>query len=184
MVQRIEAVPLPAMRDLLEQAGFAIRSATRADCVHCTGSSRGTVALTDALAFCHRCHWKANRIGLARQLGLLAADRDTERKLRPETRHRQAIESTLAAFECWREARLREVTDCYRPLARQGALAHRVLQRWPDCEPAWHTLARLYHTEVVLLRVLDFLSFAKASIWLERDSTPAEVFRVWRGVAA
>jgi hypothetical protein len=172
---------LPPMVELLERTDFVIRSRRRADCAYCTGRSRGTVAFNDQVAFCHRCRWTANRIALARELGLLNTDLETQRKLRQEARHRRGIESTLAAFECWREARLREVTDRYRALAKQGALAHRVLQRWPDSEPAWDALARLYHAEAVLLRALDFLSFAKASIWLECDSTPAEVFRLWRG---
>jgi hypothetical protein len=172
---------LPPMVELLERTEFGIRSRHRADCAYCAGRSKGTVAFTDQVAFCHRCRWTANRIVLARNLGFLSNDLETQWKLLQEAHHRRGIESTLSAFERWREARLREVTDRYRPLGRQGALAHRVLQRWPDCEPAWDALARLYHAEAVLLRALDFLSFAKASIWLERDSTPAEAFRLWRG---
>ncbi len=106
---------------------------------------------------------------------------ETQRRLQQEARRRRGIESTLAAFECWREARLREVTSRYRVLGRQAAQARQVLQLWPDCEPAWEGLARFCHTEAKLCAALDWLSFAKASIWLERDSTPAEVFQVWRG---
>jgi hypothetical protein len=184
MAPRTEGAILPAMRELLRRAGFGIRSATRADCAYCTGRSRGTAAFTDTLAFCHRCHWKANRIGLARQLGLLAADPDTERKLRRETRHRQAIESTLASFERWREAQLRETTSRYRVLGRQAALACQVLSHWQECNPAWNALARLYHDEAKLCAVLDWLTFTKASIWLHRDSRPTEVFAAWRATHA
>lgn len=171
---------LPPMVELLERTEFVIHSSRRADCAYCVGRSKRTVAFTDQVAFCHRCRWTANRVVLARNLGLLSTDLETRWKLLQEARHRRGIESTLAAFERWREARLREVTNRYRPLGRQGALAHSVLQRWPDCESAWDALARLYHAEAVLLQTLDFLSFAKASIWLERDSTPVEAFRLWR----
>lgn len=44
------------MRELLEQAGFRVRG-KRADCVHCQGTSRFTVAFNDSVAFCHRCKW-------------------------------------------------------------------------------------------------------------------------------
>lgn len=179
MLKRIEPVTLPPMRDLLEEAGFGIRSATRADCFHCTGSSRGTVAFTDALAFCHRCHWKANRIGLARQLGLLRASPETQRRLCEEAAHRRGIESIIAAFESWRETRLSQVASRYRQLGRQAVLAQRILQCWPECETAWDALARFYHAEAKLCAAFDWLTFAKASVWLERDSTAAEVFRLW-----
>ncbi len=182
-MQRTETVRLPPMRDLLGQAGFGIRSGTRADCVYCTGSSRGTVAFTDALAFCHRCHWKANSLGLARQLGLLRTDRETQRRLHEQAVHRREIESIVAAFESWREARLRQVGDRYRQLGRQASLAQRVLLCWPDCETAWDALARFYHGEPKLCAALDWLSFAKTSIWLDRDSTPAEVFATWRATS-
>ena len=179
MAPRVEGAALPEMRDLLERGGFGIRSATRADCAYCTGRSRGTVAFTDTLAFCHRCHWKANRPGLAQQLGLLGADPNAQRKFRREARHRQTIESTLASFERWREARLRETTNRYRVLGRQAALARQVLSLWPECDPAWNALARFYHDEGKLCAVLDWLTFTKASIWLDADSTPTQVFAAW-----
>jgi hypothetical protein len=179
MTPRPEGAALLEMPELLERGGFGIRSATRADCAYCTGRSRGTVAFTDAVAFCHRCHWKANRIGLARRLGLLSADPNTLRRLRRETRHRQATESTLASFERWREARLRETTSRYRVLGRQAAIARQVLEHWRECEPAWNALARFYHAEAKLCAVLDWLTFTKASIWLDRDSTPTQVFAAW-----
>jgi hypothetical protein len=179
MVPRTEGPALPEMRALLERGGFGIRSATRADCAYCPGRSRRTVAFTDIFAFCHRCHWKTNRIGLARQLGLLNADPNTKLKLHRETRHRQAVESTLACFERWREARLSEITSRYRALGRQAALARQVLSHWPECELAWNALARFYHDEAKLCAALDWLSFAKASKWMDCDSAPTEVFAAW-----
>lgn len=180
MAQRAEGVALPEMRELLERSGFGIRSSTRADCAHCAGRSCRTVAFTDTVAFCHRCHWRVNRTGLAQQLGLLGADPDTQRKLHRETRHRQAIESTFASFERWREARLRETTSRYRVLGRQAELARQVLSLWPECDLAWNALARFYHHEAKLCAVLDWLTFTKVSIWLHHDSTPTEVFATWR----
>jgi hypothetical protein len=179
MATRTQVVALLEMRELLERAGFGIRSATRADCAYCRGRSRGTVAFTDTLAFCHRCHWKANHIRLARQLGLLSANLETQRRLHEEAAHRRRIDSVLNAFVCWREERLHGVTNRYRQLGRQAGLAQRVLQRWPECEPAWDALARFYHQEAKLCAALDWLTFAKASVWLESDSTAREVFRIW-----
>lgn len=179
MPQTSECGSLPKMRELLRQTGSVIRSATRADCAYCTGSSRRTVAFTDAVAFCHRCHWKANRIGLARQLGLLRASPETQRRLCEEAAHRRGIESIVTAFESWREARLSQVANRYRQLGRQAVLAQRILQCWPECETAWDALARFYHAEAKLCAAFDWLAFAKASLWLEHDSTAAEVFRLW-----
>lgn len=179
MASRNKDYTLPGMRDLLERIGFRICSATRADCAYCTGSSRRTVSFTDDLAFCHRCHWKANRIGLARQHGLLRANPETQRRLCEEAAHRRGFRSILAAFESWRETRLSHVANRYRQLGRQAIMAQSILQRWPDCEPAWDALARFYHEEAKLCIAFDWLTFAKASLWLERDSTAAEVFRLW-----
>lgn len=78
MAVRNDDAALPEMRQLLDRTGFRIWSATRADCAYCTGSSRRTVSFTRDLVFCHRCHWKANRTGLARRLGLLRANRETQ----------------------------------------------------------------------------------------------------------
>jgi hypothetical protein len=38
------------MRELLEQAGFRVRG-NRANCVHCEGTSRLTVAFNDSVAY-------------------------------------------------------------------------------------------------------------------------------------
>jgi len=168
------------MRDLLEQAGFRIRSTNRADCAHCLGSSARTVGYTLELAHCFRCGWATNRLGLAKHLGLFQNDPETRAKLRREARHHRGTESTLRQFENWRENRIQRLSTQYRVLGRQAQLAHEVLLRWPDCEPAWDALGRFYQAEARLLAALDFLGFAKASNWLECDSTPGEVFTTWR----
>jgi hypothetical protein len=179
-----EVSELPPIRDLLERAGFRIRSTNRADCAHCLGSSIRTVSYTQELAHCFRCGWAANRLGLAKHLGLLADDSATRHKFRRDRRHRRATASILRLFERWREGRIRQLSAQSRVLGRQALLAHEVLLRWPAGESAWDALARFYHAEAHLSAALDFLSFAKASNWLERDSTPMEVFETWRELHA
>jgi hypothetical protein len=72
------------MSSLLLSAGFQLRGRGRADCIHCEGHSRGTVAFNDEVAFCHRCKWAANTRTLARQLGLLRTDPESLRKFGSE----------------------------------------------------------------------------------------------------
>ncbi len=171
---------LPPMNDLLVRAKFLIRSAKRADCARCTGHSRGTVSYTEEVAFCHRCAWKANVATLARELGLLGNDPAICAQLRTEAHRRARFEQPLNSFEGWREVRIRRISDQYHALSRAAVRAAAVLWLSPECEPAWDTLARLYQSEARLSAAFDFLMFAKASAWLETDSTPAEVFSLWR----
>src|SRR5262245_6329229 len=114
--QQVESMPR-----LLERAGFRVRG-RRADCARCSGRSRGTVSLTDEVAFCHRCGWTGNRITLARELGLLATDSETRLALRRERERREKLNAPIRIFEAWRDERLWCVTDRYRHLARQAVL--------------------------------------------------------------
>ena len=168
------------MRVLLERAGFRIRSATRADCAYCRGRSVSTVAFTNDVAFCHRCHWRANTITLAHKLGLLKSDPVTRARLRAEAQWRARREAPIRAFDLWRERCIRLVSDRYYMLSRKAVLAHRVLLLFPKWAPAWHALAAFYHAEARLSAAFDFLNFAKASAWLQADAKPADVFRLWR----
>ena len=168
------------MRSLLERAGFVIRSATRADCARCTGRSRGTVAFTGEVAFCHRCKWRASTVTLAGELGLLGSYPETRAALREAANRRARLDAQLRPFETWREACIRQVSDRYVALSRAAVRAGEVLQVQPDCEAAWDAPARFYHAEARLSAAFDFLTFTKASAWLETDSTPAEVFQAWR----
>lgn len=165
------------MRSLLDQAGFRIRGATRADCVHCNGHSRGTVAFTAEVAYCHRCKWTANNLMLARELGLLSIAPATRQALERERRVR--LETPIRAFEQWRDAELRRVTDEYRVLTRQAALAESVMKIYPDCEPAWDALATFYDRQAALTAELDRLSCAKLSDFLEVPSTIEQLFGKW-----
>ena len=172
------------MRLLLETAGFRVRGATRADCVRCEGQSRGTVAFTTEVAYCHRCKWTANTLTLARELGLLSGNPRAASAYREEARRRAILEGEIKRFDAWRESKIRQVSDKYRLLSRAAVHAENVLAQFPDCEQAWDALARFCHAEARLLAAFDWLMFTKASVWLEEDSTPVELFDTWRGHAA
>ena len=169
-----------SMNQLLERAGFVIRGATRADCIHCQGQSRGTIAFTSEVAFCHRCKWRANVVTLAREAGLLHSNLHSTTAIRDIVRRREQVESQVQRFEVWREGQIRSVSNRYRFLGRAAVLALQILSKFPDCEAAWETLARFYHAEADLSAIFDWFMFTKASNWLEVDSTPVEVFQTWR----
>jgi hypothetical protein len=172
------------MRSLLERAGFSVRGATRADCVHCEGGSRGTVAFTLEVAFCHRCKWRANVVMLARELGLLEGNSEAASALRQIAQERAQRDVELNRFDQWRDARIREASDRYRSLSKVAIRAEEVLREYPTCEEAWEAMARFYHQKAKLSAALDWLMFAKASDWLEADSTATEVFATWRADVA
>jgi hypothetical protein len=173
-----------SMRQLLEQAGFVMRGATRADCIHCQGHTWGTVAFTSEVAFCHRCKWRANVVTLARETGLLSSNVQATMAIRATVRRRQQLESQVQRFEVWRESQIRSVSDRYRCLGRSATRAAQVLAKFPDCEAGWCALARFYHAEAHLCAIFDWLMFTKASYWLDADSTPTEVYETWRHYAA
>jgi len=171
----LETLQLPS---LLEKAGFRLRG-RRAECIHCQGHSHWTVSFTPEVAFCHRCKWTANVVMLARELGF---SEEALCQVRTESSERQA---DAEKFEAWRKRSIRELSARYRSLRRKAGQAHEVLQKYPDCEPAWDALARWYHEEARLSASLDYLSCTKASCWLEMDSSREEVLEMWRqGVAA
>lgn len=172
------------MRLLLETAGFRVRGATRADCVHCEGQSRGTVAFSAEVAYCHRCKWTANTRTLACKLGLLRGNPVAVSALREEARQRAILEAKIKLFDSWRDTRIKEVSGRYRSLSRAAIHASEVLAKFPSCEDAWGALACFYHAEAKLSAAFDWLMFTKASAWLEEDSTPLELFNAWRDHAA
>lgn len=172
------------MRSLLDKSGFRIRGATRADCIHCEGRSRGTVAFTAEVAHCHRCKWAANTLTLARILGLLNRTPEVASAMREQAQRRMRLEVEIKPFDVWRDTKIRQVSDKYRLLSRKALYAADVITKFPDCEPAWDTLARFYHAEAQLSAAFDWLMFTKASGWLEADSSPADVFETWRSHAA
>ncbi len=167
------------MRSLLERAGFRIRG-KRADCVHCEGSSRGTVSFTDELAFCHRCQWTANTFILARQLGLLRGNPEMREKFAREITERKRVHAEEEEFDRWRDGIIRIVNAKHRSLWRNAGLAQDVLAKFPDCEPAWSALGRWYHAEARLTSILDFLLFNRVTDYLEVPSTRQSVMEFWR----
>lgn len=177
--EKSELAGLPPMPELLARAGFHLRCATRADCAKCSGRSTGTVSFTADVAHCFRCGWRTNSVSLARELGLLSAGPALRAKLRQEARRRASFEGEIQRFEAWRNAHLRRTSDEILALSRTAIHASRVLQHFPDSEPAWDALARYYHADSRLSAEFDFLTFAKASAWLETDSAASEVFEAW-----
>lgn len=97
-MSRCEQIASWKIIELLEAAGFHVRSATRADCTKCHGTSSGTVGFDEAkgVAHCFRCGWAASRQSLARDLGwvkpctLSARDRARVRR-EQETLTRDAV---------------------------------------------------------------------------------------------
>lgn len=168
------------LRILLIRAGFRIRTSKRADCVHCSGRSRGTVSYNRDVAHCFRCGWAANIRILARHLGLPDSDPRKYLKLQEDAIRRARTEKMINVFEAWRQPRICHVSNRFRHLGRVAVRAEEVLRSFPDCDPAWGALALYYHQTARLSAALDFLCFTKASVWLEIDSTPAEVFSMWR----
>lgn len=165
-----------SMGDLLVRAGFRLRGKSRADCIHCSGSSVGTVSFTAEVAHCFRCGWKSNTVTLARELGLAGttgANRQEQRELAEYLR-------TIERFEKWRDAHVRRLSTELRVLGRTAARATEVLKIYPDCEPAWDAFARFAHREAELNYALDMLTFAKAGVWSEEDCTVLDLFEFWR----
>jgi hypothetical protein len=117
---------------------------------------------------------------LARQLGLLRGNPEARQKFLRDAEQRRLANIELQKFEQWRSARIREVSARHRSLWRNAGLAQEVLAKYPDCEQAWEALARWYHAEAKLSATLDYLSFTKASRWLEADSTREQVMQLWR----
>ena len=171
--------PKIKMEMLLQESGFATRG-RRADCLHCAGSSRFTVSFTDDLAFCHRCHWKANAFTLARQLGLLTTNCRAAAAFQAEQLTRRRFRGEIEAFEKWLSRTYWYVANEYRQLGQAAERAKSVLAGNPSDEAAWAALANFYHPEAMLTASLDYLVFAKASQWLESDLCPTDIFRVWR----
>jgi hypothetical protein len=168
------------MPSLLERAGFKIRGTSRADCIHCDGRSSGTVAFTEAVAYCHRCKWTANVRTLARQLGLLATDPQSRRRFMMQDRERRRRERIAQKFELWRTSHLRRAVSEYRELGRNAEIAKMALTDSPTWYRAWDELKKFYDAEARLMQQIDYLSCTKGSAWLERNSRINELFNDWK----
>jgi len=159
----------PLMGDLLSHAGFCLRSRTRADCAHCSGTSTGTVAYNAELAHCFRCGWAANARGLARSLGLLR-----EKSLSPEEyerlrRERQALRQhaeVLLAVEkaAFLEAQERVLqVEAMRRNAgsRLGALRGGAPERYAcEEENVWQALVEVHNQMPRAAAAYNIIAFA------------------------
>ena len=160
----------PALSELLERTGFRIRG-RRADCIHCEGHSRLTVAFTDEVAFCHRCKWTGNLRTLSRELGL---------PLAPETLESRKRHARAEEFDKWLNVCHLFLRGRLRHLTHRAEMAKKILAQFPDCEPAWSALADFYHNEARILGALDTLSFEKLSPWLDTPMTRDKLFAAFQ----
>jgi len=157
------------MRALLKESGYRVHG-NRADCRQCRGGSRQTISFTNEVAYCHRCAWTANTVMLAKGLG---------KTIEPESVEKRQARTKAAQFGQWVDSRHREVSVRHRRLGRMAEIAKGVLLRFPESDSAWDALARFYHIEARLAAMLDVLSFAKVSQWLETPATPVALFEKW-----
>ena len=170
------------MRSLLEQAGFRLRGATRANCIHCTGDSLGTVSFTSEVAFCHRCKWKANALTMARELGLLSTNPRARKALHLERERRQRFETRIRAFEQWRDAELWRAIDLHRKLSRRAVLAEQVLRIDPEYGEAWSALADFYHGRAALTSNIERFGCSKVPEFLEGTCDIAQLYAEWKAL--
>jgi hypothetical protein len=194
-----EVASLVSMPALLAHLGIVVNERTRrSQCILCGARNSTTFSWReDGRWHCFRCGAGGDKIALVRgvlkcgfreamqvlsELGGVADPDDVERRgpNLQENRRRLQLDAEIEHFECWRQTHIRRLTSIYRSLSSRAALAHRILLRYPDEELAWRALARFYHSEAQLSRSLDFLTFAKAGVWLDGDSRPPEVFGHWR----
>ena len=157
------------MRALLQESGYRVHG-NRADCRQCRGGSRLTVSFTNEVAYCHRCAWTANAVMLSKGLG---------KTVEPESVEKRRARAKAVRFGRWVDSRHGEVSTHHRRLGRMAELAKAVLIRFPESESAWDALARFYHNEARLAAMLDVLSFAKVSQWLETAATSVALFEKW-----
>jgi hypothetical protein len=156
-----DSAPVPSLAELLERAGFHVKG-RRADCIHCEGSSRLTVAFNDEVAFCHRCKWTRNIRTLSRDLGL---------PLAPIAREALARREREAEFREWLDTTYEILARVWRELTLQAELAKQIVARRPDEDLAWDALADFYHSQADFEGAFEFLSFEKLPRYLEQPMT-------------
>jgi hypothetical protein len=155
----MSATPQTSIQSLLSSAGFRVRE-KRAECVHCSGSAKLTVSFNNEVAHCHRCKWSANRWQLAKGLGQTVSPRKIGK-----------VEVRKKRFFAWLSLRYGQMADLERVTVRKARLALSVLEKYPDCEPAWAALANFYHVEHYLR-----IFFESAQDRIGR----LELYRAWR----
>ncbi len=149
------------LAELLELAGYRVRG-HRADCIHCDGHSRLTLAFNDEVAFCHRCKWTRNVRTLSREMGLRVAPETPEQKLK-RARDRE--------FREWVSTLETTLSDELVRLSMIASYAKKALAFNPNNETAWEELRRFYDDEPYLASALDFLAGEKVSRWIDEPMT-------------
>jgi hypothetical protein len=144
------------MRELLIAAGFRVHR-SRADCIHCSGHGRLTVAFTEEFAFCHRCKWTANRRALARSIGHVLPPAKIAKVQIPKHKFRNWISQTYGAM-----------ANQERESARRANLAISILAHWPNIEVAWDALAAWYHNQRNFERFFESAQDKCGRYWLYR----------------
>jgi hypothetical protein len=146
---------------LLEGAGFRVRR-SRADCPHCQGHARSTVAFSEAkgVAFCHRCHWKTSKRALAKRRGIEIP-----------TRRPGLAKARTRTFRRWLSKITWAMANEERRRTRRTELAKIALSFYPGHEAAWAALAEWYHAR---RRFELFWEAAGDNIGRR------ELYRVWR----
>jgi hypothetical protein len=142
---------------ILTSARFRVRG-KRADCPFCEGHRRLTVSLHGELYYCHRCQRGGNVRGLARSRGLTL----------PPPRVRKANGPKLA-FRAWLAAKMSEMTNRERRLARRAEWAKAALAFYPDHEGAWEALAAWHRSERVFAMFWESASDKCGRYWLYRN---------------
>lgn len=163
---------LLSISDLLERSGFRIHGrGNRADCRQCDGKLTIAFSEVKGVAFCHRCHFKTNARLLAKELRL---------SLPPQDSKEVKTRAVIARFEDWRNRKAWGLIHQLWYLRDVARRATEVLKLYPDCEPAWGALARLYNSEAKINKLLDFVLCTQGSQWLEVDAKIVDVFTGWR----
>jgi hypothetical protein len=175
------------MRELLCRAGFRVRSGTRADCAHCKGSSRGTVAYTDQVAYCHRCQWRANRVLLERELGLRPPKGNGQtRRSAPAlaqkiaAEQRRQLEAELAAFDTWRNWKLREIAAGERYLHDLQFHVGNALAENRELDSLWEALDLVVGELRNLAAAWEFFWRDPVPQYREHQVSMADLVAAWR----
>lgn len=155
-----------SLPELLDLAGFRVRTTTRADCT-CPGHSHMTISYRGDVFYCHRCGRKGSCASLMRKLGLLSNDPQSLAQRHQEARERARLQSVarrLRAAEwrvLWRcranllclialrrnaGARLAALIKDACHLVPEQALAEAI---WPLGAPMWHPNCVSHHSTSV-----------------------------------
>jgi hypothetical protein len=121
---------------LLRAVGYRNFRGSRADCPHCQGSARLTVAIKRHLFFCHRCHRGGSIRSLARASGINV----------PPAKVR-AADIPKRAFWEWLDRKMTEMADREHELNSKVRHAEQIAGMGRDDEPLWNALIELHNEQ-------------------------------------